>query len=740
MRRIALAAAIGIVAVTSCAGGGRTLPTPTVVLQQQAIEHVLFQIVIPRRLTSARRPRWVSPSTTSARVTVTPAGAAPLPVSTITCTATTCSGTVDAPVGADSFLVQLYDASANMLATGSIQQTIVLGSVNTINLTFNGNVAYVTITAPTTILTQGTSATIPLSVTAWDSDRNVIAGTFANPLLLTVNDPSGSLSLSTASVPSSSTTVTLTYNGSRSFTSGSVGATAQGLSTSNVQNASVSAVATTVASACSAANTSPQSLSFAHSATSPRIVSDVVTTKGRLAYVPGVVEIAYRPDAVRARGRSIEEIATRIGGSILHTLDFSRSGASVGFVRVAPGTEESQIALLAAQPGVLSATRSPYVYRHTAPVVFPPNPYFSHAGESAPFYQHSSEYGQWDMHIMCLSRAWAYGAGFATVPAPPGALGTGVHLAIIDSGVDTTHPSLSSKIVAQDTFDQGTGNPNTSVSMFDNEGHGTNVAGIAAAAPGNFGFAGAGSDVSIMAYRVFPPPTSKCTISNPCPSANTADVAAAVHEAVSSGARVINLSLGPKAGTACGSAMAQAIADAIASNVVVVVSTGNDSASAISCLAALPGVIAVGASGIDDSHSPATEVVASYSNWSAGTRFWGVVAPGGNPSSGGNDNDALHYISNIDSSTAVGYPSDCTTDISNFFNDCRLTFAGTSQAAPHVSGLAALLVGANPSLTPQQVFNILCATAVDIHDARQGCGRVDAYRAMARALNDSSVP
>ena len=176
-----------------------------------------------------------------------------------------------------------------------------------------------------------------------------------------------------------------------------------------------------------------------------------------------------------------------------------------------------------------------------------------------------------------------------------------------------------------------------------------------------------------------------------------------------------------------------AVAQAIANGVVVVAASGNETAATLDYPAADPGVIAVGASSIDDSN-PASiaESVANYSNYDSTNQSWGVVAPGGDPS-GNLDSDDLHWIENIYSSTAG---SSCSIDFAGASGDCRTLIAGTSQATPHVSGAAALMLSVNGLLTPALVKATLCTTARNIGNVKEGCGRLDVYRALARTVND----
>ena len=76
--------------------------------------------------------------------------------------------------------------------------------------------------------------------------------------------------------------------------------------------------------------------------------------------------------------------------------------------------------------------------------------------------------------------------------------------------------------------------------------------------------------------------------------------------------------------------------------------------------------------------------------------------------------DFLQWITNLYSNTATQFPGE------------TVLIAGTSQATPHIAGLAALMLSKNPTLTPAQIAQIISANTVNINDSRQGSGRVDA--------------
>lgn len=212
-----LTLAVGIAGLASCGGGGGgggsaipsngTPKTPTA----QTVA-VTFNIVIPppASTSSSRRTKYISASTASATITIN-AGAP----TTVACT-TTCTVTVDAPIGLDTFAVSLKDASSNLLSQGSVTHAISATAANVVNISFGGQVAKIQLTTTVANLVPGTLATVaPVTVTALDADNNTIVGSdpYVNPITLSDSDVSGATSLSTTSVTSPATVVNLTYTG-----------------------------------------------------------------------------------------------------------------------------------------------------------------------------------------------------------------------------------------------------------------------------------------------------------------------------------------------------------------------------------------------------------------------------------------------------------------------------------------------------------------------------------------------
>ncbi|MBN9104784.1 MAG: S8 family serine peptidase [Propionibacteriaceae bacterium] len=187
---------------------------------------------------------------------------------------------------------------------------------------------------------------------------------------------------------------------------------------------------------------------------------------------------------------------------------------------------------------------------------------------------------------------------------------------------------------------------------------------------------------------------------------------------------VLNLSLATKGsdGATCPSTLQQAINDAVARGVVVVAAAGNSDASiATSSPANCANVIVVTA-------STASGARASYSNWgtAATTSAWLVAAPGGSG----------------DSMSTCGL--DCNRGVISTINgDGLQAKSGTSMAAPHVAGVAALLKAVNRDLSPARIAQLIRGTSTPLTDscptAVCGSGIVNAGRAVAAARDNTPV-
>ena len=501
---------------------------------------------------------------------------------------------------------------------------------------------------------------------------------------------------------------------------------------------------------------------------------------------------------------NLPQVAAReqaIGAALVRSFDYGSLSMTQRIISVPTSSLARAESLLRTQAGVLSvAVTGERRYKLTSTNPYWPNdPFFrgftalqnQSAGnpavntfEVAPYAEASAAPGQWDMHAIGLEHAFGYVNGGTGIGATANALGSSsIKIAIIDTGVDASHPELTSKINHEACFitsaiapyPLSTGNFST-----DYLGHGTDVAGIAAEAGDNgLGFAGAGGKALIYAYRVFPTPDDNCAIEGTLDvhcSSDTSDIASAIDDAVTQGVNIISMSLGGgscSGGVDSDPAERAAVANALSHNIIVVAAAGNAGTGTVDAPACITNVIAVGATGLDDGVATGTsgytrtvtgasaanpiEYVASYSQYgspntlhSAGS--WGIVAPGGDPATSETTGtpDDLHWIENIWTSTPYqSSPSDtaftgnCNGDypLETGAADCRTLIAGTSMATPHVAGAAALILAVNPSYgTPAAMKQLLCQTADDLGDTHQGCGRLNVYRAMAVALGDTPLP
>jgi subtilisin family serine protease len=313
---------------------------------------------------------------------------------------------------------------------------------------------------------------------------------------------------------------------------------------------------------------------------------------------------------------------------------------------------------------------------------------------------------QWSLERIGAPEAWAR------------ATGQGVTIAVVDSGVDLGHEDLAGQVVGSVSC-VGAGTSGTCQgSAQDDNGHGTHVAGIALASTGNgIGIAGVAPDADLLAVRVL---TNECTASGCTATGTSADVSAGIRWAVEHGADVVNLSLGAGAmQSAMGCSFCDAVEYAWSRDVIVVVAAGNDSVLPAG-FGDEPAVV-VTATTRDDAR-------ASYSNASSGlfrAARWPLAAPGGeaetDPDDCATDGTPKGVISTYWSSSTPGSDYAC--------------LAGTSMAAPHVSGALALLLSLG--YDPDAAIGRLIDTATDLgaagRDSSFGYGRIDLAAAAGTA-------
>ncbi|RQX06922.1 type VII secretion-associated serine protease mycosin [Micromonospora arida] len=273
--------------------------------------------------------------------------------------------------------------------------------------------------------------------------------------------------------------------------------------------------------------------------------------------------------------------------------------------------------------------------------------------------------------------------------------GAGVTVAVIDSGVSAAHPLLKGQVLEGRDFN---GLP-ARQGQCDEAGHGTLIAGIIAGREGTaVPFSGIAPAARILPIRVL---QQLGAVNNP---QLPAQIAAAIDWAVAQGADVINLSLT----TIPRPELTEAVERALAKGVVLVAAAGNrseDSQNLPGYPAAYPGVIAVG--GVDEQGGHVgTSISGDYVD---------IAAPGMNivgPAPGNN-----------------GYRT--------------VPEGGTSYAAAYVSGVAALVRAAYPSLDPQQVADRLERTADNPPEGQNadiGHGTVNPYRAVSSLLGTRANP
>ncbi len=276
---------------------------------------------------------------------------------------------------------------------------------------------------------------------------------------------------------------------------------------------------------------------------------------------------------------------------------------------------------------------------------------------------------QWHLPLMKAPAAWDY------------TLGDGIIAAVLDTGVDSTHPDLAVKLVpGWNMYDN---NADTS----DVHGHGTYVAGVIGAAANNaLGVASLAWNAKIMPVR----------ISQPDGYAYFSTIASGLTWAADHGARVANISYG-----VTGSSTVTSAANYFRSKGGLVFASAGNSGT-LENISENPAIVTVSA-------TTSSDVKAS---WSSYGNYVDLAAPGAGI---------------LTTARGGGYAS----------------VSGTSFSSPAAAAVGALVFSVNPAFTPNQVENILKQTAVDLGsggwDTYYGYGRVDAHAAVLKALQTQTL-
>lgn len=407
-------------------------------------------------------------------------------------------------------------------------------------------------------------------------------------------------------------------------------------------------------------------------------------------YVQDEVVVAFEP-----RLQSVRSLTATAGGSVERRI----GGRDILVIKVPAGSVMERVERLRHQPGVRFAE---------------PNWIYHPAGEPDP-----SLPLQWALHnpgppeVECdgsdcaipdsdidwpQAVMWLEGVEFS--PAT---------VAIIDTGIDLGHPDLVDRLVPGWDFIHDDPGPD------DEFGHGTHVAGIAAAS--TFNGLGVGGVAYPETVRIMP--LKVCDASGNCPDSA---IAGAILWAADHGADVANMSLGHGSYS---DLLQEVVETAWDMGVVLVAAAGNDAMGRVDYPAALEHVVAVGNRNWWDQRS-------RYSNWGAALD---LVAPGG-------DMSRPHDPGGI-FSTTPNYP--VTMGQGGWSLSEGYDFiSGTSMASPHVAGLATLLRAVDPSRSNQEIVEIMQDTADDLDtpgwDLYSGYGRINVCRAVGGTCGRGDDP
>lgn len=307
----------------------------------------------------------------------------------------------------------------------------------------------------------------------------------------------------------------------------------------------------------------------------------------------------------------------------------------------------------------------------------------------------------WGMPMISAPSAWDITTGSSNVV-----------VAVIDTGIEYTHPDLADNIATNPGEIAGNGVDddnngfiddyygydfiNGDSNPIDDHFHGTHCAGTVGAKGDNGrGVAGVAWSVKLLPVKVL----------DSYGSGSIAAVAAGMNYAVKRGVKIMSMSLGT---SSYSSTIENAIITAKNAGVLVVAAAGNSAQN--------------------------TDMYPNYPSASAQPNVLAVAAS--------NSSDGLAYFSNW-GPTSVDLAAPGQTILSTYLSGQYAYASGTSMATPHVAGMAAMLLSVNPTLSYSQVKDILITT-VDPNTAMAGKmvsgGRANLYKAVVKAQQGAATP
>ena len=471
--------------------------------------------------------------------------------------------------------------------------------------------------------------------------------------------------------------------------------------------------------------------------------AQLTTTQSPLStIIPHRYLIAFHNGTIPGQPHAYVHIA---GTRILRTY----SAASIALVQADPESDDdTTLNALRAQPNVVTAVHDRILTAHTLTV----RPAVSVTVGSPPGGNPYDTYYTSTPQSWPVVQAGGYGANVLGGPAHgpwDSTRGAGVRIAILDSGVDENHPDIAPNLAlnlseVDQTPNTGLPSPCDTGGPEDQQGHGTWVASLAAAASGpgtglTIGVAPAATILNIKVIERLPDPSSTATdIATQCKTGQAGGllswVLQGIEDAVIQHADVFNLSLGTLVdlntgeGAGLQALFNQATYAATQAGAVVIASAGNDGVELsnpryIELPAQSRGVLAVIAStnptcsenlNIGTTCTPGPVALPYYSNF--GTALHAIAAPGGSYPEGpsnGSSGWILGACSSGISNTTDGLPSDSAHSFGcfNLGHTGYVQAMGTSASAALVSGAAVLVRASHPNWTVDQLTDALRSTA-----------------------------